>query len=63
MTADELIKALTKLPPQKTVKIVLSHVIRLDELAGEYEMNLCDEDCLDVDEAQDVGGFILIRSK
>jgi hypothetical protein len=62
MTVADLFAELQRLPPQKRVCVVLSHVTIADE-SGEGTIYLADQDALDADDVRDEGAFVLIRSR
>ena len=63
LTVRQLIAELQRMPPDKTVKVLLSSVSIDDGSLGSYELDLSDEDALPADEVRDLGSHVLIRSE
>jgi len=61
MTCAELIAELQKYPPDKPVRVLLQKVDAVDEIDGDYEITLCDEDARPVDEVRNLGSHVLIK--
>lgn len=62
MTVADLIQELRRFPAHKPVRVVISELQMLDE-AGDYFVNLSDEDAEDIDAATDMGSHVIIRGK
>lgn len=62
MTVADLIQELLRFPAHKPVRVVISEFQMLDE-AGDYFINLSDEDAEEIDAATDMGSHILIRGR
>jgi hypothetical protein len=61
MTCAELIAELQKYPAAKPVRVLLQSVTAIDEMDGDYETFLCDDDAMPAAEVRYLGSHVLIK--
>lgn len=61
MTCAELIAELQKYPAAKPVRVLLQSVTAVDEMDGDYETFLCDDDAMPAAEVRYLGSHVLIK--